>query len=333
VAAPPARRRKRRSGRPVKRAETIASASILGGLAAIFLVVYLVGSSGETRSLAGEESAWREGTDLLPASVEPLLLTGTWTYGPDNLYEYINGQAPYYLQFGFRAVLVGEYGVEAGAMPELIVDVYDMDERSNAYGLFMESFPPEEELAPLGNDGFFGYNVAAFWKGPYYVRVTSLTEEDRSYTVHAVAELVAGRIEDGEHGLEEFAAFPAEGLLPGTLSFSKVAAFGLHYMKDTFLGSYEGEEAVYRLFYSRLEGEGEARDMLAAHRDYLESAGEEIVVEEGVREELVWGEHQYIGAILMIRKGNLVVGSVRLGDREAAEAAVRELLRRVEEEL
>jgi hypothetical protein len=326
------RRRKRRSGRPVKRAETIASTAILTGLAAIFLTVYLVGSSGETRSLSGAESAWGGEMDILPPSLEPLVLTGTWTYGPDNLYEYINGQAPHYLQFGFRAVMVGEYSEDAGAMPEIIVDLYDMAERSNAYGLFMESFPPEEELAPLGNDGFYGYNVAAFWKGPYYVRVMALTAEDQSYTVHAAAEMVAERIQDEESGLTEFAAFPTEGLLPGTLGFSKVAAFGLHYMKDTFLGSYEGEESVYRLFYSDLEREEEALELVAAHRDYLGSAGELSAVEEGAQEELVWGEHPYIGAILMIRRGNLVVGSVRLAGREAAEGAVRGLLQRVEEE-
>lgn len=329
---PPGRRRKRRSRRPVKRAETIASSAILAGLAAIFLMVFLVGSSGETRTLAGAGSLWTGEADILPPRIDPLALSGTWTYGPDNLYEYINGQAPHYLQFGFEAVLVGEYAEDAGAMPELIVDVYHMGERSNAYGLFMESFPPEEELAPLGNDGFYGFNVAAFWKGPYYVRVMALTAEDESYTVHATAEMVAERIQDDEAGLAEFAAFPTEGLLPGTLSFSKVAAFGLHYMKDTFLGSYEGEESVYRLFYSHLETEEEALELMAEHREYMGSAGELSAVEEGAQEELVWGEHPYIGAILMIRRGSLVAGSVRLPDREEAEAALRELLRRVEVE-
>jgi hypothetical protein len=331
VATPPSRRRKKRRRPPVKRAEKIASTSILGGLASIFLVVYLVGSSGETRSLSGAESAWRGSPNLLPEAMEPLALTGTWTYGPDNLYEYINGQAPYYLQYGFQAVLVGEYGEDAAAMPDLIVDVYDLDERSNAYGLFTESFPPEEEPAPLGNDGFFGYNVAAFWKGPYYVRVTALTEDDRSYSVHALAEMVADRIQDDEAGLEEFRAFPTEGLLAGSESFSKVAAFGLHYMKDTFLASYERDASVYRLFYCRLESEEEATELLEAHESYLESAGEIMVLGRSEEEEWTWGEHPYIGSILLVRSGSVIAGSVRLEDREKAEDVVRELLRRAEE--
>ncbi len=332
MAEPRARRRKKRP-RPVKRAERIASASILGGLVAIFLAVYLVGSAGETRSLSGAESVWRGDMNILPAAIDPLVLTGTWTYGPDNLYEYINGQAPHYLQFGFQAVLVGEYAEDPGAMPDLIVDVYDMDERSNAYGLFMESFPPEEELAPLGNDGFFGQNVAAFWKGPYYVRVTALTAEDQSYTVHAAAEMVAERIQDDEDELVEFAAFPTDGLIAGTLSFSKVAAFGLHYMKDTFLASYEEEESVYRLFYCRLETEEEAQELFDTHEEYLESSGDLVALHRNEEEGVAWGEHPYIGAIFMIRSGDLVAGSVRLADRERAEEAVRELLRRVEESL
>jgi hypothetical protein len=301
-------------------------------LVTLFLAVYLVGSSGETRSLSVVESAWRGGMDILPAAVEPLVLTGTRTYGPDNLYEYIDGQAPFYLQYGFQAVLAGDYGEGAGAMPALTVDVYDLGERSNAYGLFTESFPPEEVPASVGNDGYIGHNVAAFWKGPYYVRVVALVEEDRSRTVQAVAESVAERIQDGEAGLKEFAAFPTDALVPGTLGFSKVAAFGLDYMKDTYLASYEGEGSGYRLFYCDLESEEEAQALLGAHESYLGSAGRVMGVNRGNGEESVWGEHPYLGAILLIRSGTLVAGSVRLADREAAEKAVRELLRRAESE-
>jgi hypothetical protein len=332
VATPPSRRRKRRSSRPVKRAEQIASASILGGLVAIFLAVYLVGSSGETRSLSAVESAWRGGMDILPAAVEPLVLAGTRTYGPDNLYEYIDGQAPFYLQYGFRAVLAGDYGEGAGAMPVLTVDVYDLGERSNAYGLFMETRPPEEVPASVGNDGYLGRNVAAFWKGPYYVRVAALVDEDLSPTVQAVAESVAERIQDDEGGLKEFAAFPTDGLVPGTLGFSKVAAFGLDYMKDTYVASYEGEGSGYRLFYCDLESEEAAQGLVRAHESYLGSAGKVVALDRGAGEESVWGEHPYLGAILLIRSGTLVAGSVRLADREAAERAVREILRKAEGE-
>ncbi len=316
----------------MKRSETIASTSILGGLAAIFLAVYLVGSTGETRSLSATGSAWSGRTDVLPETMEPLVLTGTRTYGPENLYEYINGQAPHYLQFGFQAVLVGEYGEDAGAIPHLIADVYDMGERRNAYGLFMESVPPEAEVASLGNDGFYGYNVAAFWKGPYFVRVSALSADDRSQTVHAGAELVAERIRDEESELKEFSVFPPEDLLPESLSFSKEAAFGLHYMKDTFLATYQGEESVYRLFYCQMESDEKAEELLESHETYLESSGEIVDLHRGTREEFVWGEHPYVGTILMIRSGRVVAGSVRLPDREAAEETVRELLRRVEGE-
>lgn len=328
MATPAVRRRKRRSRRPVKRSDRVASALILASLAGIFLAVYLVGSSGETRSLSGTGTAWRGGMDVLPSAIDPLVLAGTRTYGPENLYEYVDGQAPYYLQYGFRAVLVGEYARDAGAVPEVVVDVYDMDERRNAFGLFKESFPPEEEPAALGNDGFLGRNVAAFWKASYYVRVTALTEEDRSPAVRAVAESVAERIRDGETGLSEFAAFPTDGLLPGTLGFTKTAAFGLEYLNDVFVASYEGKEAPCRLFYGSLESEQKAREILEAHASYLESSGRILDVRRGVQEDVVWGEHPYVGAILMIRSGALLAGTVRIADREEAERAARTLLSR-----
>jgi hypothetical protein len=309
-----------------RRSDTPASAAILAGLGIIFLAVYLTGSTGHSGASAGIDSRWTASRDVLPDQVGSLALTGTWVYGSDDLYEYINGQAPFYIQFGFQAVLVGEYGPAQAVMPTLIVDVYDQGERRNAYGLFMESFPPEEMPAELGNDGFVGYNTAAFWKGPFYVRVMALTAEDLSDQVEEAARLVAELIEDDHQVLVEFDAFPSVDLVTGTQTFSKTAAFGLPYLRDTFLASYRTETDSYRLFFCILEHEQEAADLVEEHAQFLEERQGLHTADRSNHHDLVWGEDRYIGAILMIREGRVLAGSTRLADPDRAEEVVRELI-------
>lgn len=320
--------RKRRS-RKVKPGDNVASAVIMSTLVAVFLVVFVTGTTGESRLFGAEESEWTADKEVLPDSVHSLALVDTWIYGPATLYEYINGQAPHYIQFGFQALLVGSYAPPETAMPSLIIDVYDMAERRNAYGMYMESFPPEEQPADLGNDGFISENVAVFWKGPFYVRVVALTDDVDPDMVRTAAEKVAAGIEDDSRVLQEFDAFPEDGMVSGSASFAKEAAFGLHYMEDTFIASYQADDVTYRLFFVRMEDADAVGQLVEEHQRFLDESGNLWAVEESEGVVLVWGEHQYLGSIMLISRDSLVVGSLRLDDREVAESVVRQLLANV----
>jgi hypothetical protein len=296
-------------------------------LAGIGLAVYLTGRS-DTASSSPTDDVWQGGSDLLPRQVASLVLTGTYTYDSENLYEYIDGQAPYYVGFGFRGLRVGEYSREGRATPVLVVDVYDMQRRRNAYGLFMDTVPPEEELSELGNAGYLSGNVAVFWKGPFFVRVAALTGEDVGSLVEEVARAIADGIEDNSADLAEFAAFPLEGLIPESFAFIKSAAFGLAYLRETFVAEYEGESGYYRLFFADLEDPRAAVQVLGEHAEFLRSGSGLESTEIGEAEGVVWGQDRYIGPTLMMARGRVVAGSTGLADRASAEAAVGDLLDR-----
>ena len=317
--------RKRR--KKVARGERVASGIILACLAGIGLAVYLTGHS-DRGSGAGAAGIWGDGPELAPAEVASLFRTGIRTFDAENLYEYINGQAPHYIGFGFRALQVVEYSPEGAAIPTLVVDVYEMGQRRNAYGLFMSSLPPEEEVAELGNAGFLSGNVGVFWKGPYYVRVAALTGEDLSAQVEEAALVVADRIEDDSTELREFSVFPSEGLIPDSFAFTKSAAFGLAYLRETFVAEYEGEEVYYRLFYADLEDASAAMNLLEEHAEFLRSSDGLQTVRLDEEEGEVWGRDRYVGPTLMLARGHVVAGSTGLSDLAQAEEIVSDLLKR-----
>lgn len=317
----------RRSSPKVRPADRVASTIILICLGCIGLAVYLTGRSGDLRSPLGLDSRWAAGSAIVPAELDSLALASTRVYGPEDLYEYINGQAPHYIQFGFRAVLVAEYAAEAAAMPSIIVDLYDMERRRNAYGLFMESFPPEAEMIELGNAGYQSDTVAVFWKGPYYVRVMGLAGTDRESEVHQAASRVASRIEDESRELAEFSVFPRAGLDAGSLTFIKAAAFGLAHLRETFAGTYETSDGTYRLFFCDLDNDQEVRALLEAHAEFLRGREGLEGVELGEGEGRVWGEDRYLGRTLLIGSGPLVAGVLRYPEAVDAQQLAVDLLK------
>ena len=94
--------------------------------------------------------------------------------------------------------------IEASGLPgPLVVDLYDMGNRRNAYGIFADSRPMEEAAIRLGNEGYASGNVAAFWKGRFYVRVAALTDADTGDRVLDAAHEATGWIEDDAGALKD----------------------------------------------------------------------------------------------------------------------------------
>ena len=91
----------------------------------------------------------------------------------DNLYEYVNGHAEYYLAAGFEGLAVGEYGADAQGQPSLVVNLWDMGKPLHAFGVLMDEAGPD--AAALTGDvlGFRTANGLSLAHGRYYVQLNT----------------------------------------------------------------------------------------------------------------------------------------------------------------
>lgn len=310
--------------------ERIASVVILCLLAAIGAGVYLKGRTAppaETLPLAGAAAkrAFRPAATLLTRYA----LTEAHDYNAENLYEYIDGQADRYVQFGFKALTVAEYETKEKGGAPIRIDLYDMGTRRNAYGIFNDSRPTEQAPAAFGNEGYVAGNLAAFWKSGCYLRVQGLADADMSAVVEQAAREAAGWIDDPIGRLAEFAAFDREGLQENALVFFKEAAFGLGYVNDAFIGEYEQGGKRCRLFFLDAGSASAAREILKKHEAFLAKGG---TVEEALPTH-VWGKEKYLGATWFEAQDRIVAGCLGIDDRAEASRRVAELLPRAAQAL
>jgi hypothetical protein len=117
----------------------------------------------------------------------------TW-YTPENLYDYINGQAEQFRDAGFVLLAHGEYRAKEAAGDAYVeVDLYRMTSEQAARTVMVPP-PPDDtaELAP-GVEGYLGEELCEFVRGPYYVRITPrLDTEGQAVLVKDLARALAG---------------------------------------------------------------------------------------------------------------------------------------------
>lgn len=312
--------------RRVHRGDTIAGALILALLAAIAGWVAWKGAHPDGRK--GPGGGIKDAFDP-PGELAGYALKRVMSFSTANLHEYINGQAPRYFQFGFKSLTVAEYFPPKAKGASLVVDLYNMGARHNAYGIWTDGRGEEASDVQAGNAGYGSGNMVAFWKGGWFVRIRSLTDEDQSQLVRRAAQESAGWIEDGEGQLAEFAVFPKDGLVAGAQNYQNEAAFGLAYLNGAFVAEYDLKGRKYRLFYADAGDAEKAAAVLRAHAKFVSAGGtvEDSKVDGG--EGFVWGKEKYTGPSYLAMRGGIVAGCFGLAERAEAEALVKDVLGRI----
>jgi hypothetical protein len=110
---------------------------------------------------SGEAGAWiREG--------EPQHFDG------EALYEYIDGGAEIYHEYGFKRVAVQDYINPAGK--SVSVEVFEMTNSESAYGIYTFKTHKEGRKVALGDDAQLADYYLNFWKGNILVTLTGFDE-------------------------------------------------------------------------------------------------------------------------------------------------------------
>jgi hypothetical protein len=109
------------------------------------------------------------------------------------LFDYMNGGAELYYEYGFVQACVQRYQTPPG---EVTAEIYHMDLSANAYGIY--TFDTKGEHPSIGQDATYERGLLSFWKGRYFVRVFSENEELKE-TILVLGRAIAQKItEEGE---------------------------------------------------------------------------------------------------------------------------------------
>lgn len=109
----------------------------------------------------------------------------------DNLHDYLNGGAELYISYDFSRVIKRTYS--APEQPEITIDIFDMQNSKNAYGVFTHS--SEKSNAEYGQGAFQVEGAILFWKDRYYISIIVFPEtEESKNAIEKLADIVSNSI-------------------------------------------------------------------------------------------------------------------------------------------
>lgn len=108
----------------------------------------------------------------------------------EDLFDYMDGGAELYYEYGFRRLWVRDYRSEG---EELRAELYEMEDPEGAFGLLTAEAVGEE--VEVGQEGFYEDGTLVFWKGSYFVRVSA--EGDLREEVLKLGRAIASRLKGG----------------------------------------------------------------------------------------------------------------------------------------
>lgn len=207
-------------------------------------------------------------TALVPAVVEGWTIAeGPLTFRPDTLYEYLDGGAPRYLDYGFREVVHVRYALGGDPQAAVTLDVFDMGSTLGAFGIYSSARPRGVGPRPWGAEGYRSETVAAAWKGPVYVHVEA--SDERPALVGMTERLVAGVAEraPGETAAPAILRpLPPAGRVPRSERYVARDLRGHAFLPGGVLATYalDGREA--ELYFSELKSATAAEAALVSLR-------------------------------------------------------------------
>ena len=206
--------------------------------------------------------------DLLPPERGEWRRAGAVTrYTSENLYDYIDGSAPFVISFGFRSLQAADY--RRGEEPVTTVDLYDMRSSDNAFALFRNMANLEAQPVEVGAEGAGAEARIEFWQGPYYVVVSNPSPEEREHVL-TLARDVAASLPPTEAWPAYLELLPAAGRVPRSEKYLPGSFLGYEVLKRAVSARYKLADAEVTLFACRYDTPQAAAQALDAFKAQLE---------------------------------------------------------------
>jgi hypothetical protein len=237
------------------------------------------------------------------------------SFEPDNLFDYIDGNAEAYLLYRF----VGMKGVTCVAGDvTVVIDVSELADPEYAFGIFSANRDPRKPVEKIGMAGQVLPRKATFAKDRFYVEVAANPEGDHSQTLRQFALDIEKRIQGRTAQPEALGWFPTEGLVAGSVRLIPESVLGIRLLTRGYVGQYEFGKG----FVVASESPEAAIRLMAKLRERFGQTSAATVGDEAFT-----ATDRYLDGICLFRKGKYVGGFSNLkgrdGVREAATLVAR----------
>jgi len=201
-----------------------------------------------------------------------------------------------------------------------------MDSPLNAFGIFSMERDMGGKPLDFAADGYRSEMGCFLRQGPTYIQIIASTTEDAVMTpALEAARALAGELPADDTGLEARMQLPADGQVPGSLSYVAQNAYGQEALSHVFEAAYLSGGAELRYFVTVADSPEQATAMWGKLRKFFSKYGEMHESFEAGGGRLFLAEsYDQFSVIAVV--GSRVCGVMNAEDRKAARHFVVSVL-------
>jgi hypothetical protein len=263
---------------------------------------------------AAEARSQREGDPALHSLVP---VVEGWTqprttrsFFPATLYEYIDGAAESYIGYDFRELAVAEFA-KPGARASVTLEIYDMGNDLNAFGIYSAERFPDNKTVDIGTHGYIEGEALNFFAGRRYVKLLCFESGDATASIlETFARKVAAAA--GAKGAIPalFSVFPKDDLVPNSEKYIRRNVMGFDFLGNGYLVSYKVDGAEFEGFVIEPEKGRDPAALMKRLLDFFSGDGQAV-------EPLPFGRHvrnKYAQNLYLGIAGRFICGMNRVPD-------------------
>ncbi len=270
-------------------------------------------------------------------------LSGIETYSAENLYEKINGKAPFYIESGFEKLLTQRFVSKDNENLGMELYLFDMGTVKNAFSVY--SVQRRAGAAPAASllrsktagvaDMRFAYrtsNALYFVHGKYYVEMVGWSESAEMFeALTETAQKIRSKLTtDKVTEIVELRFFPQEDLVSGSVRLYLADTFGFEGLTNTFTARYQVDGEIITAFLSRRVDSKEAEAIAQSYHRFLIENG--AAVKNAADKTLQGRVFDFYGTTeIVLGTGPFVAGVHEAEDQQSAEKLAVRLISKLSE--
>lgn len=229
-------------------------------------------------------------------------------YGPDNLYEYMDGGADIFVLYGVRTLMHADLRAKA---VDVTVDVFDMGSPDTAFGVYAAERSPEFHYMVIGAEGYQYEGMLNFLQDRYYVKLLGFGD-GADTVLEKLARLLSQRIGSNPGFPKLLSKLPAEHRIPHSEQYMPADPLGHAFLGPAYVVAYRADDHESKLFVTVARDQADARQRLKQLEEHFAKSGQcQPVAELG--EGAIRASNSFEGSVLAESKGRYVLLLVNPG--------------------
>ncbi|MEW6455462.1 MAG: DUF6599 family protein [Acidobacteriota bacterium] len=251
---------------------------------------------------------------------------------PKNLYEYINGAAEVYNSYGFKKVINVEYEFKRKSRYTFIVDLYEMKDVNNAFGIYSNERPPEANFIEVGAEGYFEEFILNFWKDRFYIKILTFDAGDEFKNVLIKsAKVIANKLPGKNENPPIISLFPEQNKIKNSEIFINKGVLGYLFLKEGFIANYKYNGKQFRVFIIFSDNIKEIEKMFSDYKNNLSLQGIFAEKISGLGEEAFFSRDPYHREVYVVKYRKHLIGVIDGIDKGIAFSYLSKILQRIRE--